>query len=124
MHGIWQVTSIEKKTTNEIIKPQGTIYYMFQRTMVSLCYNDLDIPERIVSYIAHFDLISSDSIGMGEFRYYTTGEDDYVSQELVVPLDSLLKFGIYQPYTNFYVKLSKQKLFLTSDSSCIAMRKY
>lgn len=124
LHGIWQVTSIERKMTNEIIEPHGTIYYLFQRSMVSLCYNYLDIPERFSNVIAHFELISPDSIGMGGFRVYTTGEGDNVNQEVEVSISSLNDWGIYQDYTIFHMQQYRQKMIFTSDSACIIMRKY
>lgn len=124
LHGIWQVTSIEKKMTNEIIEPQGTLYYLFQRSMVSLCYNYLDIPEKLTNYIAHFDLIGADSIGMGDFRFSTSGEGDKNEKEKEVPLDNLKKFGIYQDYTVFHMQQSRQKMIFTSDSVYVVLRKY
>ena len=124
LHGIWQVTSIERKMTNEIIEPRGTIYYLFQRSMVSLCYNYLDIPEKLADFIAYFDMIGTDSIGMGNFRISTSGEGDKKEKEDIAALDDLKKFGIYQNYTIFHMQQSKQKLVFTSDSACIIMRKY
>ena len=124
LHGMWQVTSIYDFSTDETINPKGTLYYLFQRSMVSLCYNHLDIPERIDEFIAHFDLMGSDSIGMGDFRYSTSGEGDKVNKETKVPISSLIRFGIYQDYTIFHMQQSKKKMVLTSDSACIVLRKY
>lgn len=124
LHGIWQVISIEEKATNQIIEPQGTLYYQFQRTLVSLCYNYLDVPEKLTNVIAHFDRISPDSIGMGDFRVSTTGEGDNVNKEIKVSVSSLSKFGIYQDYTVFHLLQSKQKMILSSDSARIILRRY
>ena len=124
LHGMWQVTSIEKLSTGEFFSPQGTLYYLFQRSMVSLCYSYLNMPERLDEFIAHFDLMGSDSIGMGDFRYSTSGEGDKVNRETKVPIDSLNRFGIYQDYTKFHLQQSKKKMVLTSDSACIVFRRY
>ena len=124
LHGMWQITSIQKSSTGEVVKPKGTLYYLFQRSMVSLCYNYLNVPERIDCYIAHFDFIESDSIRMGQFRVSTTGEGDNVNKEEIVGVESLYKFGIHQDYTIFHMGLSKQSLILTSDSARIVLRKY
>lgn len=124
LHGMWQVTSVEKKMTSDTTETYGLLYYSFQRNIAMLSYNHSNAPENMTRYIAPFEYIGSDSIGVGTFKYYTTGEGDYVNQEFVVPLDSLLKFGISQSYTSFQVKLSKHKLTLTSDSACVTLRKY
>jgi hypothetical protein len=124
LHGLWQVTSVERFSTGEITEAQGELYYSFQRTMVMLSDVDLDVPNKLKRYIAHFDLLASDSIGMGDFRKRTTGEGNFVNQEEEIPLDSLHKFGFYQDYTTFHMERSKQKLVLTSDSACIVLRKY
>ena len=124
LHGIWQVISIDRFSTDEIIEPQGALYYLFQRTMVSLCYNDIAIPERVSNVIAHFDMIAPDSIGMGGFRVCTTGEGDYINLEVKVSVSSLNKFGIYQNYTKFHLQQSRQKLIFTSDSARVVLRKY
>ncbi len=124
LHGMWQVISVERLSTGEISESQGQLYYSFQRTMVKLGYKDTNILENMVNYIAHFDLITSDSLGMGYFRNGTTGEGDFVNIENRVPLQSLYKFGIYQDYTTFYKQQSKQELILTSDSARIVLRKY
>lgn len=124
LHGVWQVTSIERLSTGNVIKPGGRLYYMFQRSMIKLCENHLDIPEAITDYCAHFDLIAQDSIGMGHFRVSTTGEGDYVNHEEIIPLTKIQKFGFYQDYTVFHMQLSKNKLTLTSDSAQIILRRY
>lgn len=124
LHGVWQVISIENLSTDEIIEPQGTLYYLFQRTMVSLCYNYLDVPEKMTNVIAHFDVIALDSIGMGGFRVYTTGEGENINLEVNVSVGSLNKFGIYQDYTKFHVHQSRRTLTLTSDSARIMLCKY
>lgn len=124
LHGLWQVTSVERFSTGEITEAQGQLYYSFQRTMVMLSDVDLDIPNKLKRYIAHFDLLASDSIGMGDFRIRTTGEGDFVHQETPIELELLHKFGLYRDYTTFHMEQSKQKLILTSDSACIVLRKY
>ena len=124
LHGVWQVTSVERLSTGEVTKSAGDLYYMFQRSMVMLGYKHLGVPERMTRYITHFDLVGVDSIGMGDFRYYSTGEGDFVNQEFKVPLEDLSKFGLFQDYTMFGMELLKQKLFLVSDSARIELRKY
>ena len=124
LHGVWQVTSIEDLTTEEVTEAQGELYYMFQRTMVALYYKLPNTTENMARYIAHFDLSESDSIGMGDFRYYTTGEGNLINRETKVPLGSLKKFGIYQEYTTFHLQQSKQRMTLTSDKARIELRKY
>ena len=124
LHGVWQVTSTEQLSTGNVIQPAGTLYYMFQRSMVKLCENHLDIPESMTAYNAHFDIIVHDSIGMGYFRESTTGEGDYVNHEAKVSLEKIHKFGFYQDYTVFHMQLSKSHLVLTSDSARIVLRRY
>ena len=121
LHGIWQVVSIEKCATGEKTEAKGLLYYSFQRSMVMLSQKASNIPRR---YIAHFDLVDSDSIAMGDFRIRTTGEGNYVNDETKVPIDSLLKFGFYQEYTTFHLERSTQKMVFTSDSARIVLRKY
>lgn len=123
LHGVWQITSIENLSTNEITEAQGDLYYMFQRTMVMLCHK-YQTPETMSRVIAHFDFIEPDSIGMGDFRVYTTGEGNNVNDEVKVSVSSLNKFGIFQNYTTFHLQQSKQKMTLTSDYSRIELRKY
>ena len=123
LHGVWQVTSIENLSTNEITEIPGDLYYMFQRTMVMLCQN-YETPESMSRVIAHFDFIEPDSIGMGGFRVYTTGEGANIHKENKVTIKSLNKFGIYQDYTTFHLVQSKQRMTLTSDSARIELRKY
>lgn len=124
LHGMWQVTSVEKLPEGDIVEAQGQLYYMFQRSMVQLGYKPLNSPQSMRRYIAHFDLIGEDSIGMGYFRMRTTGEGDFVNQEIKIPLDSLRKFGLYDDHTTFSKFQSNQKLILTSDSACIVLRRY
>lgn len=124
LHGMWQVISVERFATGEVTEAQGLLYCMFQRNMVSLCYKQINVPEIMIHYISHFDFVAQDSIGMGYFRKYTTGEGSLVEDEIKIPLNKLNKFGIYQDYTIFRMNQSKQKLVLTSDSACITLRKY
>lgn len=118
LHGIWQVTSIENKISGEIVNPHGVLYYSFQRSMVKLGFKYLDIPEGMVNYISHFDFLTPDSIGMGEFVFYSTKED------VKVPIDSLHKFGIFQDYTIFGVEYNKHILKLSSEKSLVVLRRY
>lgn len=124
LHGMWQVISVENLFTGDVAEVKGNLYYSFQRTMVMLSDVDLDMPNNLKRYIAHFDLAEADSIGMGDFRYRTTGEGNFVQQEKKIPLEFLHKFGIYQDYTMFHMEQSKKELILTSDSACIVLRKY
>lgn len=123
LHGMWQVTFVERLSTGKVSEPQGALYYMFQRGMVALCVKHQGSSGGMTRYIAHFDLLK-DSIGMGDFRYYTTGEGGFVNDEKKVPIDRLERFGIYQDYTVFHMKQSKQKLILTSDSSRVVFCRY
>ena len=124
LHGIWQVTSVERFSTGEVTEPQGQLYYSFQRTMVMLSDVDLEVPNKLKRYIAHFDLMDSDSIVMGDFRNRTTGEGGFVNQETKISLELLQKFGLYQDYTTFHMERTKQNMILTSDSAQIVLRKY
>lgn len=124
LHGIWQVLSVEKLSTSEVAEAEGRLYYMFQRSMVKLCYNHLEVPEHITNYIAHFDFIGTDSISMGEFRESTTGEGNYVNKENRVPIERLSIFGLYEDITEFQMERLKNMLILTSDSARIVLRKY
>lgn len=125
LHGVWQVTSIEKLSTGEVMLARGKLYYSFQRTMVMLGYKHSNVPEEgMENYISHFDFITQDSIGMGFFRVSTSGENGKDAYEQKIPLEALHKFGIYQDCTTFYMELSKQNLILTSDSARIVFRRY
>ena len=124
LHGVWQVTSVEDLATEEVTEAQGELYYMFQRTMVLLYYKRPNTSEDMARYIAHFDLSNSNSISMGDFRIYTTGEGNLINGETKVPQGNLKKFGIYQDYTTFHLQQSKQKMTLTSDKARIELRKY
>lgn len=123
LHGVWQVTLIENLSKNETTEVRGDLYYMFQRTMVMLCQNH-KTPESMSRVIAQFDFIEPDSIGMGNFRVYTTGEGNNINNETKVLVSSLNKFGIYQDYTTFHLQQSKQKMTLTSNCARIELRKY
>lgn len=124
LHGMWQVTSIERFSTGEVTDPQGRIYYSFQRTMVMLGHKSSDIPESISNCIAHFDIITPDSIAMGDFRVSTTGEGDNVNKEHKISLSYLNKFGLYTEHTKFHMQRVKRMLSLTSDSAHIVLRRY
>ena len=124
LHGMWQVTSIENILTGEVSDGKGELYYMFQRSMVLLYYKQQYANGGNERYISHIDIVEDDSIGMGYFRVYTTGEGDFVNQEVKASLDSLRKFGLFNDYTTFRMNQSKQKLLLTSDSARIVLRRY
>lgn len=124
LHGMWQVTSIEKLSTGDIFLPKGKLYYMFQRSMVLLGYKHLNVPESMTRYISQFDFVGYDSIRIDFFRYYSTGEGANVNNETEVALSELHKFGFYQNYTTFHKQELKQELILTSDSARIILRKY
>ncbi len=118
LHGMWQVTSIERKSNEEVKDAQGQLYYLFQRSVVMLGHK-LPSELGIADYnIAHVDCIGKDSIAMGPFR------KAYAIPETKVLVDSLLKFGLYQDYTIFHLMQTRQKLILTSDSARIELRKY
>ena len=124
LHGVWQVTSVERLSTGEVAEPAGDLYYMFQRSMVMLGRRSLTVPESMVRYIAHFDFLSSDSLGMGDFRLFSTGEGSQINKEEKVPVSSLRKYGIFEDYTLFHMQLSRNKMILISDSARVVMRKY
>ena len=124
LHGVWQVTSVERLSTGEVAEPAGDLYYMFQRSMVMLGRRSLTGPESMVRYIAHFDFVGSDSLGMGDFKFFSTGEGNQIDKEEAVPLSSLRKFGLFQDYTTFYMEQYSHQLILISDSARVVMRKY
>ena len=124
LHGMWQVASVENILTDEVFDAKGELYYMFQRSMVFLYYNPQNTNSVNERYISQISIVGEDSIGMGDFRVYTTGEGDFVNQEVKVSLDRLRKFGLFNDYTTFYMEQSKQKLILTSDSAQIVLRRY
>jgi hypothetical protein len=121
---MWQVASVENILTDEVFDAKGELYYMFQRSMVFLYYNPQNTNSVNERYISQISIVGEDSIGMGDFRVYTTGEGDFVNQEVKVSLDRLRKFGLFNDYTTFYMEQSKQKLILTSDSAQIVLRRY
>ena len=71
LHGLWQVTRVEDKTTGESTEAQGELYYSFQRNMVILGYNAPDKPTGLMmtQYASEFYL-NSDSLEIGDFRIY------------------------------------------------------
>lgn len=124
LHGMWQVESVERFSTGEVTKSHGELYYSFQRSLVKLGYKHLNIPESMLNYIAYFDFITKDSIGMGYFRKSSTGEGDEINNENRIPVESLHKFGMYQDYSIFHMQKSKKELILISDSSCVILNRY
>ena len=124
LHGMWQVSSVEDLMTDEVFDAKGELYYMFQRSMVLLYYKQQYANSGNERYISHVDVVGEDSLRIGYFRVYTTGEGDLVNQEVKVSLDRLRKFGLYDEYTTFRMDYTKQKLILASDSARIVLRRY
>lgn len=121
LHGMWQVTSIERLNTDQTSEIyDGHLYYFFQRSMVMLGQKMTNDTGMTDFYKSHFEVIGSDSIRMGDFRYAPT----YANSEDKASLRDLRKFGLFQDYTTFYMEQSSHKLILTSDSARIELRKY
>ena len=119
LHGLWQITSVEDKTTGEITKAQGELYYSFQRNMVIVGYNSPNKPtgQMLTQYISDF-LLEADSIQINNFRIY-------LEYEKKAPLQALKKFGIHDEHTTFHVDQSKKGFMtLESDKAQISLRKY
>ena len=119
LHGLWQVTSVEDKTTGETTKTQGELYYSFQRNMVIVGYNSPNKPTGLMmtQYISDY-LLEGDSIQMNNFRIY----QEY---ETKPPLQSLKKFGIYDECTTFHIKKSKKGVItFESNKALIGLRRY
>lgn len=119
LHGLWQVTRVEDKTTGESTEAQGELYYSFQRNMVILGYNAPDKPTGLMmtQYASEFYL-NSDSLEIGDFRIY-------LEYNKKAPLDKLKKFGIHSEHTNFHIdKSRKGHMTLESDKARVELRKY
>lgn len=119
LHGLWQVMSVEDKTTGEITEAQGELYYSFQRNMVIVGYNTPSKPTGLMmtQYISEFNL-KEDSIEINNFL-------DYPKCEYKAPLQALKKFGIHDEYTTFWIDHPKKSvLILESDQARVTLRKY
>lgn len=112
LHGMWQVISVEDKTTGELVETDGERYYIFQRHMAQVGYlaPNTGSSGSMRKYACEFS-IENDSIYMGKFH--------------TAPSTFLLQFGIYDEYTTFAIdKEKRNKLIFTSDKASISMRKY
>lgn len=119
LHGLWQVTSVEDKTTGEVTEAQGELYYSFQRNMVIVGYNSPNKPTGLMmtQYISDF-LLEDDSIQINNFRIY----QEY---EKRAPSEALRKFGIHDEYTTFHIERSKKGLMtLDSDKARVELFRY
>jgi hypothetical protein len=120
LDGFWQVSTIEKKETGDIIHCNGDTYYSFQRELVLVSYI---LPHRPVgqmkeNHIAHF-AYENDSIYMTDFRIYLDREGKQS------PLSSLAKFGIYETFEKFHVEeLNSRSMTLSSKNARIRMHKH
>lgn len=119
LHGLWQVTSVEDKTTGEITEAQGELYYSFQRNMVIVGYNSPNKPTGLMmtQYISEFNL-EGDRIEINDFL-------DYPKCEYKAPLQALKMFGIHDEHTTFIIDHSKKSILtLESDLAHVTLRKY
>ena len=122
LDGMWQLQSIERNNPDTIFQNQGDLFYSFQRHTVVI--GDYNNPHELIGHLKNEQYVSlfeynGDSISMGDFRYY------YGREDIVVPLDSLKRFGLYDKYTSFHIEeLTTKRLVLRSDSALITMRKY
>ena len=119
LHGLWQVTSVEDKTTGETTKAQGELYYSFQRNMVIVGYNSPNKPTGLMmtQYISDY-LLEGDSIQMNSFFIYP----EYNKK---APLKDLNKFGIHDDYTTFHVEKNKKgRMILESEKARVKLLKY
>lgn len=120
LDGFWQVSTIEKKETGDIIHCNGNTYYSFQRELVLISYVSPNIPtgqtkENYIAYFTH----ENDSIYMTDFRIYI---DKSGKQP---PLSKLEKFGLYDTYNSFCVEeLTSKSLILNSQKARILLRKH
>ena len=112
LHGMWQVISVEDKTTGELVETDGERYYIFQRHMAQVGYlaPNTGSSGSMRKYACEFS-IENDSIYMGKFH--------------TAPSTFLQQFGIYDEFTTFAIdKEKRNKLIFTSDKASISMRKY
>lgn len=119
LHGLWQVSSVEDKTTDVITQAQGELYYSFQRNMVIVGYNSPSKPTGMMmtQYTSDFYL-NGDTLEINDFRIY----QEY---EKKAPLQALKKFGIHDEHTTFTIERpTKSSLILDSDKARVVLRKY
>ena len=120
LDGFWQVSTIEKKETGDIIHCNGDTYYSFQRELVLVSYASPEIPtgqskENYIAYFTH----ENDSIYMSDFRIY------FDRNGKQAPLSELEKFGLYELYNAFAVEeLNSSSLVLSSEKTRISLKKY
>ena len=120
LDGFWQVSTIEKKETGDIIHCNGDTYYSFQRELVLVSYASPEIPtgqmkENYIAYFSH----ENDSIYMTDFRIYLDRSGKQA------PLSKLEKFGLYDTYNSFCVEeLTSKSLILNSQKARILLRKH
>lgn len=120
LDGFWQVSTIEKKETGDIIHCNGDTYYSFQRELVLVSYVLPNIPagqmkENYVAYFSH----ENDSIYMTDFRIYLDRNGKQAQ------LSELEKFGLYELYNSFAVEeLNRSSLVLSSEKTRISLKKY
>ena len=120
LDGFWQVSTIEKKETGDIIHCNGDTYYSFQRELVLVSYASPEIPtgqskENYIAYFTH----ENDSIYMTDFRIYLDRNGKQAQ------LSELEKFGLYELYNSFAVEeLNSSSLVLSSEKTRISLKKY
>lgn len=120
LDGFWQVSTIEKKETGDIIHCNGDTYYSFQRELVLVSYASPEIPtgqskENYIAYFTH----ENDSIYMTDFRIYLDRNGKQAQ------LSELEKFGLYELYNSFAVEeLNRSSLVLSSEKTRIFLKKY
>ena len=120
LDGFWQVSTIEKKETGDIIHCNGNTYYSFQRELVLVSYASPEIPagQMKENYVAYFNH-ENDSIYMTDFRIYLDRNGKQAQ------LSELEKFGLYELYNSFAVEeLNSSSLVLSSEKTRISLKKY
>lgn len=119
LHGLWQITTVEDKTTAEVSNPKGDLYYSFQRNMVVVSYNSPTKPtgQMMTQYNSDF-LLEGDSIHINDFRLY----QEYGKK---APLQALKKFGIHGEHTTFHIERPNRKsMILDSEQARVTLLKY
>ncbi len=120
LDGFWQVSTIEKKETGDIIHCNGDTYYSFQRELVLVSFTSPETPtgqskENYIAYFTH----ENDSIYMTDFRIYLDRNGKQAQ------LSELEKFGLYELYNSFAVEeLNSSSLVLSSEKTRISLKKY
>lgn len=119
LHGLWQITAVEDKTTAETTEAQGDLYYSFQRNMVIVSYKYPTKPTGLMMTQYNSDFfLEGDSIHINDFRLY----QEYDKK---APLQELKKFGIHGERTAFHINRTNRKsMILESDLSRVSLRKY